>query len=96
MAAPPRGEGFDISVYTRNAMVAIVAVIAIALAFGIGLFILESLANTPGVGQSLGNVTGILTGLSGLVNTIAVFLIIFVVAVMAVALIMYLYGGLRL
>jgi len=96
MAAPPRGEGFDISVYTRNAMVAIVAVIAIVLAFGIGVFILDNLSKALGENSSLGQVTGILTGMTGLVNTIAVFLIIFVVAVMAVALIMYLYGGLRL
>lgn len=82
---------FDLKTHADNAMYIIVAAIAIALAFGIGLYILNQLNNASG--NQLTTAVNLLSSQSSLINTAVTFLFIAVVAGIGIGLVLYLKGG---
>jgi len=82
---------FDLKAHADNAMYIIVAAIGIALAFGIGLYILNQLNNASN-GQ-LSDAVNLLSGQSSLINTAVTFLFIAVVAGIGIGLVLYLRSG---
>ena len=78
----------DLGKHVNNAMDVIVGAIGIAMAFGIGLYILYQLNNSTG-GQ-IQAAYNLLSGQSTLINTVVTFLFIGVVAAVGIALVKFL------
>jgi len=81
---------FDLSSHIRNAMSVIIAVVSIALAFGIGYYILVKLNDASG--GNLTEAVNMLSSQTSLINTSITFLVIGVVAGIGIGLVVYLYS----
>jgi len=81
---------FDLSWHVRNSMSAIIAAIAIALAFGIGSYILYKL--NEGTGGNLTTAVNMLQNQSSLIGTVVTFLMVGVLAGIGIGLVVYLYN----
>ena len=83
--------GAQLRTHADNALYIVIAAIAIALAFGIGQFILTQL--NQAAGGNLTEAVNLLTGQQTLLNTAVTFLVIGVVASVGIGLVLYLRSG---
>jgi hypothetical protein len=84
---------FDLGEHVNNAMNAVIGIVAIAIAFGIGMYILYQL--NAGTGGNLTSAVSMLEGASNLISTAVTFLVIGVVAGIGIGLVLYLRGAWR-
>jgi len=83
-------EVFNLRTHVDNAMNAVIAAISVAIAFGIGTYIIAELDNASG--GKLSSAVNMLNSTSSLVGTAVTFLIIGVVAAIGIGLVRYLRG----
>jgi len=81
---------FDLGGHVRNSMSAIIAAISIALAFGIGSYILYKL--NEGTKGNLTKAVDMLESQSDLIGTVVTFLMVGVLAGIGIGLVVYLYN----